>query len=99
MPIGNLPKFCGRTALSSLLITDSDPISDGDEIHVYGTYPWAYDSDFDGVGDYREIFVIGTDPGLADTDRDGWSDGQELFTYHTDPNDYDSYPVSQGRRR
>jgi hypothetical protein len=79
--------------------SDFDTIPDGAEIHTYGTLPWTWDTDGDVVGDAKELFVTGTNPRSPDSDADGYSDYQELYTYFTDPNDYDSYPVSQGRRQ
>ena len=79
--------------------TDFDTISDGDEIYVYGTFPWAWDTDNDDISDGKEVFITYTNPRSADSDGDGYSDSDELYYYRTDPNDYDSYPLSQGRRQ
>ena len=79
--------------------TDFDTITDGDEIYVYGTFPWAWDTDGDEISDGKEVFIVYTNPRSADSDGDGYSDSDELYHYRTDPNDYDSYPLSQGRRQ
>ncbi len=42
--------------------TDSDGISDWDELFVYNTSPYLEDTDGDGLSDYEEIFVYMTDP-------------------------------------
>lgn len=41
--------------------SDSDGISDSDEVNVYKTSPYLPDSDSDGISDYNEI-TDGTDP-------------------------------------
>ena len=79
--------------------TDYDTISDGDEIYVYGTFPWAWDTDGDDISDGKELFVTSTNPRSSDSDGDGYSDSEELYNYSTDPNDYNSYPASQGQRQ
>jgi outer membrane protein OmpA-like peptidoglycan-associated protein len=83
--------------------SDSDGLSDYDEIYVYGTNPLDPDTDGDGLTDYDEVMVHGTDPLNADTDGDGLSDGDEVNKYRTNPlsadtdgdglNDYDEIYV------
>lgn len=41
--------------------TDSDGLSDYDEIYIYGTSPYLEDTDGDGISDYDEV-MRGTDP-------------------------------------
>ena len=41
--------------------SDGDGLYDADETGVYGTNPFAYDSDGDGSGDGEEVYY-GTDP-------------------------------------
>ena len=48
--------------------SDDDGISDGDEVHLYGTDPLSGDSDGDGVGDYEEVAIAHTDPLKIDFD-------------------------------
>ena len=47
--------------LNRLKDTDSDGISDYDELNTYGTSPYLEDTDSDGISDYDEI-VSGGDP-------------------------------------
>ena len=42
--------------------TDSDGLSDGDEVNTYGTDPLNPDSDSDGLSDGDEVNTYGTDP-------------------------------------
>lgn len=42
--------------------TDSDGISDWDELFIYATSPYLEDSDGDGLSDYEEIYVYKTNP-------------------------------------
>ena len=58
----------------NLVDTDSDLLSDGEEINIYNTDPLDGDSDSDGVGDGAEILQFGTDPNDADSDDDGLDD-------------------------
>jgi hypothetical protein len=57
--------------------TDSDGISDLDEMFKYYTNPLMKDSDGDGLSDGEEL-KLGTDPLNADTDGDGLPDGYEV---------------------
>lgn len=70
--------------------SDSDRISDGDEVKIYKTNPLNPDSDGDGISDYDEIFVYKTNPISIDTDLDGIDDRTEIFVYKTDPLKSDS---------
>lgn len=58
--------------------SDSDDLSDGDEVNIYSTNPLEPDTDNDGLSDSDEI-VLGTNPNLPDTDGDGTPDGEERF--------------------
>jgi hypothetical protein len=69
--------------------TDSDGLSDDDEVEVYGTDFKNADTDGDGVSDGDEVNTYGTDPLVADSDSDGLLDGEEV-TAGTDPLDTDS---------
>ena len=86
-----------RPGASTQASIDSD--RDGDEVWVYGTFPWSWDTDGDAVGDIRELFETFTNPLSDDSDGDGYSDSEELYRYFTNPNDYNSYPASQGKRK
>ncbi len=70
--------------------TDDDGLSDGDEVHTYGTDATKADTDSDGLSDGDEVHTYGTDPNLADSDGDLISDGDEVLIYGTDPLEGDS---------
>jgi len=70
--------------------SDSDGLTDSDEIDIYGTDPLNYDTDWDGLGDGEEVNVYGTDPLDQDTDYDFLTDGQEVNIYGTDPLNFDT---------
>ncbi len=70
--------------------SDSDGVSDGREIFIYGTDPAIADSDEDGLSDGDEINSYGTDPNDTDSDNDGLTDSAELNTYSTNPLSADS---------
>jgi len=57
--------------------SDSDGISDSDEILRTGTDPKNKDTDGDGIGDGVEVYYR-MNPLDADMDKDGVSDGQEV---------------------
>ena len=59
--------------------SDSDGLSDTDEIQTYGTDPNLADTDSDGLNDGEEASVYGTDPRNPDTDGDQIPDGAEGF--------------------
>lgn len=85
----------------TLFDTDGDGLSDGDEVHYFGTDPLVYqgfgrgpsggdgDIDDDGLNDGDEWFVHGTDATRFDTDGDGESDGDEIHVFGTDPLAFD----------
>lgn len=72
------------------LDSDTDGLSDYDELRVHETNPLNADTDGDGLTDGEEINEYDTDPNNADTDGDGLSDGDEVNSYNTDPNNPDS---------
>ncbi|MBT7852161.1 MAG: hypothetical protein HN675_02475, partial [Opitutae bacterium] len=63
--------------------SDSDGLTDAEEIHIHGTNPAIADTDNDGVLDNIEL-AQGLNPNVADSDQDGFSDGDELSAM-TDP--------------
>ena len=67
--------------------TDSDGLTDWEEINVYGTDPLNPDTDFDGLTDYEEVKIYKTDPLKRDTDSGGVDDWHEIFVDGTDPLD------------
>jgi len=60
------------------LDSDSDSLSDVDEVNIHGTDPLEADTDGDGLFDDAEINTHGTDPLLVDTDGDSISDRVEV---------------------
>ncbi|TET28626.1 MAG: hypothetical protein E3J70_09105 [Candidatus Heimdallarchaeota archaeon] len=66
--------------------TDSDYLTDGDEVHNHTTNPLNADTDFDTLTDWEELMKFGTNPFMADSDGDGFSDRSEIES-GTDPND------------
>lgn len=69
--------------------TDSDGLSDWEEVNQHQTDPLSNDTDNDGLDDGEEISQ-GTNPTAADSDGDGLSDINELQTHGTDPTRKDS---------
>jgi len=65
--------------------TDSDGLTDGQEVNVYSTLPTNADTDGDGLADGLEVHEIGTDANASDTDSDGLTDGEEVNFYSTLP--------------
>ena len=57
--------------------TDSDGLTDREEVLKYGTDPLRSDTDGDGLADGDEI-KYGTDPLQWDTDGDHWGDGLDV---------------------
>lgn len=70
--------------------TDSDGLTDGDELFVYKTDPSTKDTDGDGLSDGDEVWKFRTDPTKPDTDKDGLSDGDEVKIHNTDPLKHDT---------
>ncbi|MGB5323880.1 MAG: LamG-like jellyroll fold domain-containing protein, partial [Pseudomonadales bacterium] len=58
--------------------SDSDGLSDGDEINTHSTDPLDFDSDDDGVNDGDEVNLHSTNPLSNDTDSDGLLDAFEI---------------------
>jgi outer membrane protein OmpA-like peptidoglycan-associated protein len=70
--------------------SDSDQLTDFDEVRVHGTDPLKADTDDDGLGDYAELREYTTDPRNADSDADGLRDGEEVNARRTDPKKADT---------
>lgn len=90
----------GASTTSSLTInvildSDGDILRDEDEIGVYHTDPFKYDTDGDWLTDYTEVTDVvdsqgrHTDPTKADSDSDGLNDWEERYSgedhFITDP--------------
>ena len=58
--------------------TDSDGLSDGDEVIVYKTDPLKADTDADALSDGDEALIWHTNPLNTDSDGDTYSDGEEV---------------------
>jgi len=70
--------------------SDTDGISDSDEVNIYGTNPNSSDTDGDGLLDGEEILIYDTNVTNPDTDGDGLLDGEELHMYDTNASNPDS---------
>jgi hypothetical protein len=71
--------------------SDSDGLTDYQEIVTYSTDPARADSDGDGLSDKDEVVTYHTDPRHIDTDGDGYTDLDEVL-YGGDPNDPSKLP-------
>ena len=69
--------------------TDSDKLSDSEEVFTYNTDPTDPDTDDDGISDYDEV-VLGLNPNKKDTDDNGIEDGDEYITQNVNSDRYDS---------
>jgi outer membrane protein assembly factor BamB len=78
--------------------SDSDGLTDGDEVNIHKTNPLIADTDSDGLTDGDEVNKYGTKPLIADTDQDGLTDGDEVNIHKTNPNlpDTDSDGLNDG---
>ncbi len=65
--------------------TDSDGLTDYEEVRVYGTDPLNPDTDYDMLSDGDEVHKYTTNPLKADTDDGGVADGHEVLEDSTDP--------------
>ncbi len=79
--------------------TDSDGLSDGDEVNLHGTDPTDPDSDGDGANDGDEV-AAGSDPNdpasLPDSDGDGVGDNADICPGFDDNVDTDGDGVPDG---
>jgi hypothetical protein len=74
--------------------TDTDGLTDGDEVLIHNTIPTETDTDGDGLDDFTEV-DIGSDPTSSDTDGDGIVDGVDALPTNPD-NDLDGFSAAQG---
>ena len=77
-PIVNNPALAPQDDPNSTVDSDSDGLTDYQEVHVYHTDPLKADTDGDGLSDRDEVMVWHTDPLNPDTDGDGYKDGDEV---------------------
>ncbi|MDO6546317.1 M4 family metallopeptidase [Pseudoalteromonas carrageenovora] len=91
----NLEEYTANT-LPNSADTDSDDLSDYDEINVYLTEPNNADSDSDRMPDGWEVSFslnpLNADDAQLDLDSDTWSNVIEFFG-NSDPSDASSEPV------
>ncbi|MDA0810830.1 MAG: hypothetical protein O3C21_00340 [Verrucomicrobia bacterium] len=71
--------------------TDSDLLTDGEEVKTYKSDPRLADSDGDTLTDGAEVKTHKTNPLLTDSDMDLYPDGLEIAT-NTNPNDPNDPP-------
>ena len=92
---GTIYAAAGEGGIAILTLdSDSDGLTDYEEVDIYGTDPNDSDSDDDGIDDLEEVTDgsdgYQTDPNAEDSDSDGLTDSEEIDTYSTDPNDADT---------
>ncbi len=91
----NLEEYLANT-FPNATDTDSDDLSDYDEVNVYLTEPNNADSDFDRMPDGWEVSFslnpLNADDAQLDLDSDTWSNVIEFFG-NSDPSDASSEPV------
>lgn len=66
--------------------TDSDGLTDKEEVDTYSTNPTNEDTDSDGLSDGLEV-ELGTDPNNPDTDGDGIQDGDDSVEFEVSDED------------
>jgi len=72
------------TALDPAGDEDGDGLDNEAEVEMYGTNPFAADTDEDGLEDGDEV-AEGTDPNDTDSDDDCLSDYEEVVIYGSNP--------------
>lgn len=70
--------------------TDSDGLTDPDELYKHKTDPKKADTDVDGLTDGEEILSFATNALIPDTDGDTLVDGDEIKKHRTNPLKSDS---------
>ena len=75
----------------TLADTDSDQLTDSQEIVTWHTNPAKADTDGDGLGDYAEVITHHSDPLDTDSDNDTYTDLIEVL-YGGNPNDSSALP-------
>ncbi|MFC1582647.1 hypothetical protein ACFL4W_03830 [Planctomycetota bacterium] len=75
--------------------SDSDGLTNADELNVYHSDPGDDDTDGDGLDDYAEVITYGSDPNDRDTDNDLYNDFWETDNAYdpTDPMDKPGGPA------
>ncbi len=85
----NLDEFLAQTDPNDP-DSDSDGLTDGEEIFEFDTDPLLFDTDNDGLNDSAEVLLYYSDPNKQDTDNDGLDDNSEVLIYKTHPNKTDT---------
>ncbi len=87
----------GSVDLYPVIDFDEDGLTEFQEVMVFLTDPFNFDSDFDGLNDGEEVNTYNTNPLSVDSDSDGMDDLWEV-TYGTDPiiNDANEDPDEDG---
>lgn len=75
--LSNLQEYLFETD-PTLIDSDADGLSDGDEVNVHQTNPSLADTDGDGLSDGDEVNIHSSSPTLADSDNDRMNDGWEI---------------------
>ena len=88
--VNNVTEYANHSN-PTLSDTDSDGLTDLQEIVTYATDPSNPDSDGDGLNDHAEVITHGSDPWDTDSDDDGYTDFDEVL-YGGDPNDPSGLP-------
>lgn len=70
--------------------TDSDGLTDGEEVNTVGSDPTDPDSDDDGLFDGTEVLFAGSDPRAPNSDGDSLSDWDEVMWARSDASKVDS---------
>ena len=66
--------------------SDSDGLTNIEEVDIYGTNLLNPDSDGDTLPDGDEVYVHSTNPAISDSDEDGLPDNYEILYDSLDPN-------------
>lgn len=75
--LSNLQEYLFETDVT-LIDTDGDGVSDGDEVNTYLSDPNVADTDGDGLSDGDEVNTHSSSPIMADSDGDHMGDGWEV---------------------
>ena len=87
--LSNLAEFEAETN-PLIADTDSDGLTDGDEVLIHLTSPILADSDSDTLSDSAEVNTHLSNPLSSDTDADGLLDGEEINIYNSNVNNNDT---------
>jgi len=87
--LSNLAEFEAETN-PLIADTDSDGLTDGDEVLIHLTSPILADSDSDTLSDSAEVNTHLSNPLSSDTDADGLSDGDEINIHNSGVNNNDT---------